>query len=709
MNYKYKYNKEDLIYANLIDKNYFFLYSLIPNQINIFPLFYLNPEVIKFIKANYKNFFILIYPVYKHKWKFSNLSINNNYINLENKKNISANNFFNYKINIDEVEENLYQIKYKAFTFSLEAFSFYIFNNKKDINIDNISSLFILGLVESAIKLSIISVPFFNLTKNSLIYSTIFTFKKINLKSLYISNQIRIFETWYNEKNVIITGGTGIGKTSQIPKLFWWINYLFDGFQEFNIRKFNKNNIITNKKTILSLPRKILITQNGTNIIQSFGYTKFNNSPVSCLFKNVKETEYYNKNVTEFLNPFLLSINRLTINIIQNTNTIIYDEIHEHDTFGDIGIMIARNKKNEYNIRNIVLITATIEDDWNRIKEYFSNLTHIDIKGDYLFPIEKLDLSYKCNFENKYINVNNLITKYCTLKGKSTIFFLPTIHKIKNMNKYLGEKLDKTKYRIIELHSRTDLSILNLIETVKNEHILILSSPIAESSLTIRNAVCVIDTGRFYNKCFYGGKEIYITQSMKTQRKGRIGRVAKGLYIQLFNDKKLNLNYKKIDYEFLFPYILNCLKFKINFNNMFILPSNMNRINDTIIYFKKKSINLEENIDKIFYIFNTENCNLYEYIYIYLYGTSEEKQILHRFENLETDIKEFIYKNEYYIYKIFKKINLELLISFKNKHITFYKLKDNYDINNEYSFILEKIKLKSVTNIYMISNKYCIT
>lgn len=750
MKHLYKLNKEDKEYKILLDKNNFFLHNLLPNNINIHPLLEINNEVIKYVEYMHKQMCYLIYPVYKHLWKNMSLYIkkeNNNIFSLicdSGNSNIIDYEFFNFsdketfvsvlkKKNHSEIKKDKIYIKELGFSFSYEAYSLFYLETILDLNINNITPHFILGILDACIKIGIGSIPFkqkhrLNKTKYG------FEFSTIKLKSLYISNQIRIFNTWKNSEDVIITGGTGIGKTSQIPKLFWWINFLYDGFDDilnfdtfnFSLAKIkNYNNNVNSRSTVLSLPRKILIQENSINVANSLGFKHVQNTPINCKYKDVKESEFYNENAKQFITPFIFSINRSTT--IYNTNTIIFDEIHEHDTYCDIGISIARHFKKKYKVRNIVLITATITDDIEILRKFLPKIIEIHIKGDTLFPIKEIDYSKTCNEKNNYNNLDKIINTYSRELGMSTLVFFPTLSYIRNMTKILENQLDKNKYVIIEVHresakGKEEDNVLSEFKKHPGKHIIALTTPIAESSLTIKNAQIVIDSGLFYSKQFFSGKTINITRSMMEQRKGRVGRLTPGIYIRLFDENKLNQKFKKIDYEFLIPYIINCLYYDIKFNDLFILPSNMDRFQQTLTYYNKKGLNIEKDINSLFQIYSKNNCNLGEYLIVYLKGSHKEKFLLSKLEEFSTekDQLKLIHNNLHVFYSIAKKMNIGLSIGAiqnkkkinKHTNLTDYYYKETrVHLKNYYESVKDyycTVIINSRNKPLLITEKICI-
>jgi hypothetical protein len=702
----YKLLSEDYLYKDLIDQYNFFLCNLLPNNINIFPLIQINNELIEYVKKNYSKFKFLLFPVYKHLWKKKRIFIEKNKLLCSNNnKNLE---YYNYNTNILqdiflnndlEIHNNhLIYIKKIDLYATFEAYSYLYLQVFKIITDSNLNYLFILGILEASIDLGLCSIPFKQEGKSK----SVFKFSKISLKSLYISNQIQIFKSWLLKSDILLTGDTGIGKTSQIPKLYWWINFLFDGFESsLNFKSFNFNlesiPEIKQKSTILSLPRKILITENASNVAKSLGFNTIKGSPVNCLYKDVKNTSFYNEMSSMYINSFVFSINRITL--ITNVNTLIFDEIHEHDTYADIGITKAKYYKKRNNINNIILISATVSDDLNDIYKFLPNIQRIHIKGDTLYKIISIDYSKKYKDITDLINI---IYKYSTEINKSTLIFLPSVSYITKIKNEMLKILRLNFYVIIELHRQLLFSrdVLKEITNHPTKHVIILSTPIAESSLTIVNVKVVIDFGLFYCKQFFSGSIMYITESMMIQRKGRVGRVNTGTYINLFPLDKLNKTFKRIDYEFLLPYIINCYYFNIKFEDIFILPTDFNRFGKTIEYFNKKHLNIKKNINKIYDLYNKYYITIPEYLIIYLLHNKETINILDEYEN-SFNKEKIIKKNNYIIEKIVKNINIKFNIIKKYNSIYRVKLIDYYEImptlminiikfNNNNKFLLDE-------------------
>lgn len=237
-NYLYKIDKIE----NLENRK--ILPMLFPNYVSIFPIKLLSKDIEMFFEKD-KQFFSNLLPVIiKNKW--SQESIQYDFDNSDLKLNEITEETFNILTIKDETEIND---------------EIYAYQKQKNPDFNDFK--FCKGIYDAAEKLGIITGSSKFLKNNINIFSQNSNFKEIHLKSLNIDFQLQLFEYYINKNIVFITGGTGIGKTSQIPKLLFWFDTLFAWD--------NKNHY----HTLLSLPKVQLV---------NFFEENFNNSINSNLF-----------------------------------------------------------------------------------------------------------------------------------------------------------------------------------------------------------------------------------------------------------------------------------------------------------------------------------------------------------------------------------------------------------------------------------------
>jgi hypothetical protein len=129
------------------------------------------------------------------------------------------------------------------------------------------------------------------------------------------------------------------------------------------------------------------------------------------------------------------------------------------------------------------------------------------------------------------------------------LVFLPGWEEISQLTKYLkscGDFGDTSKFRILQLHSGLPRSEQHLVftPTRKGEFKIILSTNIAETSITIDDVIAVIDSGRAKEKTYDPHtklaylKTAWISNASATQRRGRAGRTDHGTCYRLYSARR---------------------------------------------------------------------------------------------------------------------------------------------------------------------------
>lgn len=128
----------------------------------------------------------------------------------------------------------------------------------------------------------------------------------------------------------------------------------------------------------------------------------------------------------------------------------------------------------------------------------------------------------------------------------SVLIFLPgwdDISKLQRLLQSTVEFNDARKFLILQLHSGIPRKEQNLVfQTMKNgQRKIILSTNIAETSLTIDDVTVVIDSGKMKEKVYDPHTKLsflktsYISQASGRQRKGRAGRTRAGVCFHLYS------------------------------------------------------------------------------------------------------------------------------------------------------------------------------
>ncbi|KAK6205586.1 P-loop containing nucleoside triphosphate hydrolase protein [Scheffersomyces amazonensis] len=258
--------------------------------------------------------------------------------------------------------------------------------------------------------------------------------------------------------------------------------------------------------------------------------------------------------------------------VFDNLDYIFIDEVHERSVDSDFLLIILKRVMNKFPNLKIILMSATVNIE--TFNNFFGfKLNHIHIKGR-TFPIkdyyleeilEDLDFSItsydgdiiKPKADSHFFktgNINyNLIAQLCLKIDKklmdekndgSILIFLPGIleisHCIQNLRQIFDE--NNSKGRFFPLHSalssQDQKSVFKFVP--KGTRKIVVSTNVAETSITIPDCVVVIDCGRsksvFFDAQLNTTKlvENWCSKAEINQRRGRSGRITNGNCYHLY-------------------------------------------------------------------------------------------------------------------------------------------------------------------------------
>ncbi|WZD65901.1 RNA helicase NPH-II [Bovine papular stomatitis virus] len=402
----------------------------------------------------------------------------------------------------------------------------------------------------------------------------------VPLASLKPDVQRTLFAAWRQRRPVVLTGDTGVGKTSQVPKLLLWFNYLFGGFE-----RLDAINEFAERPVVLSLPRVTLVRAHAAAYMQSLGFTGVDGAPVSQRHGALADGE---RNRAPRAYGLVMSTHRLTLNAIRRFDTVVVDEIHEHDQMGDIVVAVAR--KLAGSVRSLVLMTATLEDDRERLEEFLTDPAFVHIGGGTLFPIREVYVKNtqqpplsRGYAQEELRNVTDALGTFVPEQGKCGILFVATVAQCAVFAENISAKHPGLLVRIVHGKIPSVADVLAEVYAAARPAVLV-STPYLESSVTVKNATHVYDTGRVFVPEPFGGRERIVSRAMYTQRRGRVGRVAPGTYVRFF-DTRLAAPIKRIDSEFLHPYVLYARIFDLKLpDDLLVQPSDTELLRRTEEY-----------------------------------------------------------------------------------------------------------------------------
>jgi ATP-dependent helicase HrpA len=318
---------------------------------------------------------------------------------------------------------------------------------------------------------------------------------------------------------VIISGETGCGKSTQIPKMCLEADRGIAG------------------RIACTQPRRIAAVTIAHRIAEEMGEPLGLSVGYKIRFQDKSSREAYVKIMTDGM---LLSETRSDPRLYEY-DTLIIDEAHERSLNIDFLLGIARTLLDVRPELKLVITSATL--DTEKFSAAFGNAPIIHIGGR-LYPV---DVEYmppeSAPDDTDY--VDHAVRTVEKLKSRrqpgDILVFMPTEQDILEA----CERLEGRRYpgvTVLPLYARLPGTQQGRVYSVKGPKIVVATN-VAETSLTIPGIRYVVDTGLARISQYQPGTRIHslpispISRSSADQRLGRCGRVEAGLCVRLFSQE----------------------------------------------------------------------------------------------------------------------------------------------------------------------------
>ena len=393
-----------------------------------------------------------------------------------------------------------------------------------------------------------------------------------NIKQLVSANQV-----------VIICGETGSGKTTQLPKMLLQMGY-------------NEHGLIGHTQ-----PRRVAARTIAHRISQ-----ELNNQDVvgyKVRFNDKTKPTTAIKLMTDGILLQEIQKDRL----LRQYSALIIDEAHERSLnidfiLGYLKTILAKRPE-----LKVIITSATIDNA--KLSRFFNSAPAIDIEGK-TYPVDIIYQPPQIDDKEDY-NLNHAIYKAVAscldIELGNVLVFLPGEREIKDCISYL-RKTTLSRYQLLALFARQNEAEQNQVFMVDGSLKIIVTTNIAETSLTIPGVRFVIDSGLAKVKRYNMRNQVEqlllepISKASSTQRTGRAGRVSHGMCIRLFSETEFSLRPQFSDPEIirvsLANVILKLIYFKLGdpatfpfldmpetkaFNNGFKTLFQLQAIDNTVI------------------------------------------------------------------------------------------------------------------------------
>ncbi len=222
---------------------------------------------------------------------------------------------------------------------------------------------------------------------------------------------------------------------------------------------------------------------------------------------------------------------------LQEVSVVILDEFHERTLQGDLLLgMLRRLQTTVRDDLRIVVMSATLSVP--HLQEFLGNAPLVQTSGR-MFPV---DVKYRPlkPFQKLTDHVSETVRAVVQQECGDVLVFLPGVGEIRRVQQDLESASELCNWRIIELHGSLPLEQQTQALFPGEQPRIVLSTNVAETSLTLDGIRIVIDSGmarvlRFDSAVGLDRLELEpICQASATQRAGRAGRTAEGMCIRLW-------------------------------------------------------------------------------------------------------------------------------------------------------------------------------
>ncbi len=338
-----------------------------------------------------------------------------------------------------------------------------------------------------------------------------------------------IVDSIRNHPVTIVSGATGSGKTTQIPKFCLAAGRGIDG------------------RIACTQPRRIAATTVAARIAEELGEALGRSVGYKIRFQDQTAPEAYIKVVTDGIllaetqgDPWL-----------NDYDTIIVDEAHERSL--NIDFVLGILKRLVHKRRNLKLVITSATIDTEKFSMAFDDAPVIEVSGR-LFPVETRyffpDADAGDNDERTPVElaaqaVDQLVKKERRTRG-DILIFMPTEQDIRETCETLeGRSYARTV--IMPLFARLSAAEQQRVFAGTAARKIIVATNVAETSITIPGIKYVVDTGLARIAQYIPRSRttalpvVPISRSSADQRQGRCGRVENGVCIRLYpEDDYLN-------------------------------------------------------------------------------------------------------------------------------------------------------------------------
>ncbi len=339
-----------------------------------------------------------------------------------------------------------------------------------------------------------------------------------------IQHKDEIVHAIQNNQVVVIAGETGSGKTTQLPQICLAMGRGVSGFIGH------------------TQPRRIAARSVAQRIADEMQSALGDFVGYKVRFTGHVRQDSYIKLMTDGI----LLMEMQGDHFLNQYDTLIIDEAHERNLNIDFILGYLKNLLPKRSDLKLIITSATI--DTERFAAHFGGAPVIEVSGR-TYPVEiryrPLEESEELTDQgNKVQNAILAAIRELDRNGRGdALVFLSGERDIRDISHFLKKQLDQNSNEILPLFARLSVQDQNRVFQAGKKRRIILSTNVAETSLTVPGIKYVIDTGNArINRYNYKTKVQRlpvekISRANADQRKGRCGRLSEGICVRLYSQE----------------------------------------------------------------------------------------------------------------------------------------------------------------------------
>ena len=367
-------------------------------------------------------------------------------------------------------------------------------------------------------------------------YSILATRKKLPVYQF----QADLIQAVRDHQFVVVEGETGSGKTTQIPQFLVEANFCQPG----------------RTSIACTQPRRVAATSIAQRVAEEMDVPLGKEVGYTIRFEDVSDSQ---RTILKFVTDGMLLREAMTDPLLSRYSVIVLDEAHERTLATDVlmgllmEILPKRTSSSEHGELKVVIMSATL--DAKKFQEYFDNAPILKVPGR-TFPVE---IFYTAAPEPNYVEaaIRTVIHIHqCEGPGDILVFLTgeqeieQACEEIRTKSMSLG--MDVPELVVVPLYSSLPpQQQKKIFDPAPGPRVVgglpgrkvVVSTNIAETSLTIDGIVYVVDPGFSKQKVYNPRIRVEsllvspISRASARQRAGRAGRTRPGKCYRLYTEK----------------------------------------------------------------------------------------------------------------------------------------------------------------------------